>query len=401
MEGGGVLILRITPEALTAELRQIGVHEASIGIFSQRSAIEPLKLFGVRTPAANVLKQEMLSAGSDCAVHCHTIDCREATTDVLLLGTRKHYVELLRKLRPMQFLGLPELAAELAAFLCRTAPVTQLADGRILTYERMLVMGIVNATPDSFFAASRAKAVDDGLKRAAQMLEDGADILDIGGESTRPGSDPVSVEGEIARVAPLIEAVKKRFPSAVLSVDTYRAATAQAAIDAGADIINDISAMESDAAMAATAVKNAAPVILMHMKGTPRTMQDNPVYQDVVRAVTDYLQGRIGYAKAQGLKDTQLLVDPGIGFGKTVEHNLMLMKRLREFTSFGLPVLLAASRKGTIGQVLGGLPPEERLEGTLATTAQAVACGAQMVRVHDVKEHVRLVRMLEAIRQCP
>ena len=394
------MILRITPDALTDELRQIGVHKASISIFGQRSVIEPLKLFAVRTPAANVLKQEMLSAGADCAVHCHTIDCREERTDVLLLGTRKHYYELLRKLRPMTFLGLPELAAELAAFLGQAAPVTQLADGRTLHYERMLIMGILNATPDSFFAASRTQVADNALARAAAMVEDGADILDIGGESTRPGSDPVSAEEEQQRVVPVIEAIKKRFPNTIISVDTYRASTAQAALSAGADIINDISAMEADEQMAATAVKMKAPVVLMHMQGTPRTMQKNPVYQDVTREVTAYLQERIDYAKAQGLRNDQLLVDPGIGFGKNVDHNLTLMKRLREFTSFGLPVLLAASRKGTIGQVLGGLPAEERLEGTLATTAQAVVSGAHLVRVHDVKEHVRLVRMLEAIRQC-
>ncbi len=392
------MILRVTASALEAELRQIGVHEASINIFRQRSAIEPLKLFGVRTPAANILKQEILSAGADCAVHCHTIDCKEEKTDVLLLGTRKHYYELLRKLRPMTFLGLPALAAELAAFLGQAAPVTTLADGRVLTYERLKIMGIINATPDSFFADSRAQLLDAGLARAAAMLEAGADLLDVGGESARPGSEAVSAAEECERVVPLIEAIKQRFPQAIVSIDTYRAGTAKAALAAGADLVNDISALEADAGMAAVAAAAQAPVILMHMQGAPKTMQDNPTYRDVTSDVTAYLQARIDYARAQGLRPDQLLVDPGIGFGKTVAHNLTLMKRLQEFTSFGLPVLLAASRKGTIGQVLGGLPPEERLEGTLATTAQAVVAGAHMVRVHDVKEHVRLVRMLEAIR---
>ena len=392
------MILRVTASALEAELRQIGVHEASINIFRQRSAIEPLKLFGIRTPAANILKQEILSAGADCAVHCHTIDCKEEKTDVLLLGTRKHYYELLRKLRPMTFLGLPALAAELAAFLGQAAPVTTLADGRVLTYERLKIMGIINATPDSFFADSRAQLLDAGLARAAAMLEAGADLLDVGGESTRPGSEAVSAAEECERVVPLIEAIKQRFPQAIVSIDTYRAGTAKAALAAGADLVNDISALEADAGMAAVAAAAQAPVILMHMQGAPKTMQDNPMYRDVTSDVTAYLQARIDYARAQGLRPDQLLVDPGIGFGKTVAHNLTLMKRLQEFTSFGLPVLLAASRKGTIGQVLGGLPPEERLEGTLATTAQAVVAGAHMVRVHDVKEHVRLVRMLEAIR---
>lgn len=282
----------------------------------------------------------------------------------------------------------------------RTRPVTRLADGRLLSYERMLVMGILNATPDSFYSASRTKALGDGLNRAESMLAAGADILDIGGESTRPGSEPVSASEECRRVVPLIKAIKTKFPAAVLSVDTYHAATAEAALDAGADIINDISAMTYDADMASVAVKAKAPVILMHMQGTPKTMQAQPVYRDVVQDVAAYLRGRVNFALAKGLTKEQLILDPGIGFGKTTGHNLALMQRLHLLTDLGLPVLLAASRKTVIGQTLGGLPPEERLEGTLATTAQAMISGAHMVRVHDVAANVRFIRMLEAIQAC-
>lgn len=278
---------------------------------------------------------------------------------------------------------------------------TALSDGRIIKYEKMLVMGILNATPDSFYAASRTAALKSGMDRAESMLAAGADILDIGGESTRPGSDPVSSEEECRRVVVLIHTIKKRFPATVISIDTYHADTAEKAIEAGADIINDISAMRFDSRMAAVAAQAKTPVILMHMQGTPKTMQAQPCYGDVMQHIKNFFKERINYALAQGLNHNQLLIDPGIGFGKTVEHNLKIMKHLHDFTDFHLPVLLAASRKGMIGSVLGNLPPEERLAGTLATTAQASVSGAHLVRVHDVLENVRFIRMMEAIRTCP
>lgn len=282
----------------------------------------------------------------------------------------------------------------------QTRPVTRLADGREISYEKMLVMGILNVTPDSFYGASRAKSLKDGLNRAEAMLTAGADILDIGGESTRPGSDPVSCQEERQRVVPLITEIKKKFSKTILSVDTYRAATAEAALDAGADIINDISAMTYDDAMVSVAAKEKAPVILMHMQGTPKTMQAQPAYEDVVREVGAYLRERAAFALTQGLTKEQLIVDPGIGFGKTATHNLTLLKHLDQLADLGVPVLLAASRKNFIGKALGDLPPEDRLEGTLATTAQAMLCGAHIVRVHDVAAHVRFIRMMEAIQGC-
>lgn len=278
---------------------------------------------------------------------------------------------------------------------------TTLGDGRVIHYTRTLIMGILNATPDSFYAASRSAALDSGLAKAEAILAAGADILDIGGESTRPGADPVSAEEECMRVIPLIRKVRSAFPQAIISVDTYRAKTAEKALDAGADIINDISAMAFDDRMATVAAQAKAPVILMHMQGTPKTMQAQPVYHDIMQHIKEYFKERIHYALTHGLNHEQLIIDPGIGFGKTETHNLTLMKHLHDLTKFNLPVLLAASRKSTIGSVLGDLPPEERLEGTLATTAQAIVSGAHLVRVHDVLENVRFIRMMEAIRKCP
>lgn len=284
--------------------------------------------------------------------------------------------------------------------LTKSPLCTPLADGRMMHYDKMLVMGIINATPDSFYGFSRSTTLNAGLAKAESMLADGADILDIGGESTRPGSRRMTSGEEIQRVIPLITAIKKAFPQSIISIDTYHADTAEKAIAVGADIINDISALMFDERMATVAAQTKAPIILMHMQGTPQTMQAQPVYDDVMQHLQGFFHERIDYALTQGIERCQIILDPGIGFGKTDAHNLTIMHHLQQLTSFDLPILLAASRKSTIGNVLGKLAPEDRLEGTLATTAQAIFSGAHCVRVHDVLENIRFIRMMEAIRQC-
>lgn len=395
------MLLKINPELLPGAIASIGAHPASVPIFTHKAAIVPYKLLQVRTPAANILKQEMLAAGGDAVVPTGCIVNADKYVDVLLLGTLKQYKLLLKKLELMQYFGLKQVAEELqAAVDSALAPQTLktiLADGRVLTYDKMCVMGILNITPDSFYAGSRVPVLDDVLTRAGQMLEQGAQILDIGGESTRPGSDSVDGEEERRRVLPVVAALRKEYPEAILSVDTYRADTAKAALEAGADIINDISAMEADPHMLDVAVRTKAPIILMHMRGTPKNMQQNCQYQDVVQEVAVYLAERAQLLRECGVGRDKIILDPGIGFAKDVEQNLRLMRDLHVLTSFGYPVLLAASRKSTIGAVLGGVPADERLEGTIATSLQAVYAGAQMVRVHDVLENVRAIRMLEAI----
>ena len=395
------MLLKINKELLGEAMASIGAHPASLPIFAHKSEIVPYKLLGVRTPAANILKQEMLAAGGDAVVPTGCIVNADKYVNVLLLGTLKQYKVLLKKLEQMQYFGLKQVAAELeavvAAVLNPTALKTTLADGRVLTYDKMCVMGILNITPDSFYEGSRVSALADVVARAGQMLEQGAQVLDIGGESTRPGSDSVDGDEERRRVLPVIEALRREYPEAVLSVDTYRADTAEAALAVGADIINDISAMEADARMADVVVRSKAPIILMHMRGTPKNMQQNCQYQDVVQEVAVYLAQRAELLREQGVGADKIILDPGIGFAKDVEQNLRLMRDLHVLTSFGYPVLLAASRKSTIGAVLGGVPASERLEGTIATSLQAVYAGAQMVRVHDVQANVRAIRMLEAI----
>lgn len=262
---------------------------------------------------------------------------------------------------------------------------------------RTLVMGVLNTTPDSFFDGGRYDALDAAVARAEQMLAEGADILDIGGESTRPGAEPVPEAEELRRTLPVMEAITARFPQAIISIDTTKSGVAARALQAGACIVNDISGMTFDPRMREVAAQAGALVVLMHIQGTPRTMQKNPHYTDVVAEVRDTLHVHAQRAQQAGISRENIWLDPGIGFGKTLEHNLQLLRHLPTLKSLGYPVLIGTSRKSFIGHLLGGLPPEERLEGTLATLALSVAWGADIVRVHDVQAAVRAVRVADAL----
>ncbi len=397
------MYIRIPCDQVAHELRQMNVHPAGVTIMAGKAVLEPVLIRHVRTPAANIIKQEMLALGAECANETGTINCSQPYTDILLIGSRKQYGHLLTKLASMaKWFGIGEVMKDLERFLDPGPLVTRLTDGRQLTYEKMRVMGILNVTPDSFYASSRVGQEKALLAKAESMLEEGADLLDIGGESTRPGADPVAPEEEIHRVSTAITALRRTFPEAVLSVDTYHAETARAALDCGADIINDVTAGTGDARMIPLAASRQAPIILMHMRGTPKTMvqAEQKVYDHVVRDVTTYLLERAQVCMEAGLGRDQLILDPGLGFAKDGNGNLALCKGLASLTGHGMPVLLAGSRKGFIGNVLGNLPAEERLEGTMALSACAVYAGAQMVRVHDVKQNVRIIRMLEAILAC-
>lgn len=257
------------------------------------------------------------------------------------------------------------------------------------------VMGIVNVTPDSFSGDGLAGDTGKAADYALRLAEEGADILDIGGESTRPGSQPVSAEEEIRRVIPVIEGIRDRTQIAI-SVDTHKSSVARAVVEAGADIINDISGFSHDPELANVAADAGVGVVLMHIRGTPQTMQHNPQYEDVVKEIIESLAGGIRRAEEAGVGRDQIIIDPGIGFGKTVEHNLEILRRLSEFRPLGCPILVGTSRKSFIGSVLD-LPVEERMEGTAATVAIAIVRGADIVRVHDVKSMSRVTRMCDAI----
>jgi dihydropteroate synthase len=264
--------------------------------------------------------------------------------------------------------------------------------------DHTLVMGVVNVTPDSFSDGGLAFATDDAIARGMQLHADGADLVDVGGESTRPYADPVDAAEEIARVVPVVAGLASR--GVVVSIDTVKPEVAEAALEAGAEVVNDVTALASDG-MGELCAAAGAGVVLMHMRGTPRTMQDEPHYEDVVAEVRHFLAGRAAAAESAGIERSRICVDPGIGFGKTLAHNLALLSRLADFGALGHPVMLGASRKGFLGAILeaAGHPAaaSDRDAATSATTALAVASGVAVVRVHDVAAAVQVARIADAI----
>lgn len=267
--------------------------------------------------------------------------------------------------------------------------------GRLLLLEKPVVMGIINLTPDSFYSGSRQQATDAVLAEAGKMLQEGAMILDLGAQSTRPGSERVSEEEELKRLLPALEALSQQFPEAFISVDTFYASVAKAAVEAGACMVNDISAGNMDPAMISTVASLSVPYVLMHMKGSPQTMQQNTDYTDVTREVLDYLIWKKAEITKAGIRD--IIIDPGFGFAKNAAQNFTLLKNIHLFRLLDAPLLLGISRKSFIWKTLG-LTPEEALEGTIAMNTAGLLGGAAILRVHDVKEAVQTIRLVTALQ---
>ena len=277
-----------------------------------------------------------------------------------------------------------------------TPVVLEWPGGRLDFSGGCLVMGILNVTPDSFSDGGEFLDVDKAVARGLEILGQGAAIIDVGAESTRPGAAPVPAVEQIRRAVPVIQRLRAQ-TTAPISIDTQLAAVAEAAFEAGATMLNDISALE-DKAMAAAALQAGVPVVLMHKQGTPETMQQGPQYDDVVAEVLEFLMERAKYAEALGIRRELIFLDPGIGFGKTIEHNLKLLKRLELFAGLGYRLLVGTSRKRFIGQITGRENPAERVAGTAATVALAAMKGASVVRVHDAAEMVDVVRVIGAVQ---
>jgi dihydropteroate synthase len=259
------------------------------------------------------------------------------------------------------------------------------------------IMGILNVTQDSFSDGGLYFDKSAAISRAIQMVEEGADFIDIGGESTRPGSEPVPEEEEIRRTIPVIGTLVKEI-SVPISIDTYKSRVANRALEAGASMVNDVSGLRFDPDMPDVIAYHDVPVVIMHIKGTPKDMQQNPVYEALIPEIMEYLREGIRIAAKAGIKEDKIIIDPGIGFGKTFEHNLDIIRNLSEFTSLGKPILIGPSRKAFIGKVLGDLPPTDRLEGTAAAVAISIFNGANIIRVHDVKEMVHVAKVADAIK---
>ena len=389
-------------EELRRALEELGCDPGGFPYFEGKREIYPLRFRGVDSRAANALKQEMLSRGGDVAVHRHAIDRGVATTDCIVFGTAKELRLLAEKLAAMPYWGLDgvrrELVAALEALKKRrwTLPLPR---GRSLGLgERTLVMGILNLTEDSFFAGSRVADDRCLLERARAMAEGGADLLDLGAESTRPGAEAKTAEEEIARLVPALRALREVLPDMPLSMDTTKASVARSCVEAGADMVNDISGLGFDGDMASTVAELGVPLVLMHIQGVPRTMQEAPHYASLPGDLGSFFEERLARAEGAGLPRDRIILDPGLGFGKTPAHNLELLKHLEYFRPWGLPLLVGHSRKSTLGRVLGLPDPGERLEATLAVTALCAWQGVEIVRVHDVRENVRVVRTVEAVK---
>jgi len=270
--------------------------------------------------------------------------------------------------------------------------------GSLLSGPDPVLMGILNVTPDSFSDGGDFFGVELAVAQAEEMLDDGAHVIDLGGESTRPGSDPVSSDEELRRVIPVIRGILAARPEAVISIDTYRASTAEATLDAGAGIVNDITAL-GDPGMATLIAERGTPVVLMHMLGEPKSMQQDPHYEDVVREVRDFLTDRAERAVRAGVAEENVILDPGIGFGKTLRHNLELLNSLDAFVQIGYPVLVGASRKGFLGNITGSDDAKDRLFGTVATSIVAYERGARLFRVHDVRANREALEVAAAVRR--
>ncbi len=391
------VILVSSLEDAAREMERIGVSPGGVRAMIGKCLSVIIKISGASVPVAHVLKQQMLSIGGDAAVARDVLTHAVDSTDILLMGTHTQMRDLAGKLAWQPF-DIPALGESIAAILDKLESKPQealVARGHTIAVgERVQIMGILNVTPDSFSDGGHYLQPSEALTRAREMVSEGADIVDVGGQSSRPGSTPISEDEEITRVVPVVEALASEW-NGPISVDTYRAEVARRALEAGACIVNDITALGADPDMASVVAGGDAACVLMHMRGTPADMQNAPSYTDLMGEITGFLERAVNDAVSAGVREDAIVVDPGIGFGKTASHNLEILRRLTEMSVLGRPVLVGPSRKAFIGKVLDA-PVEDRLEGTLAATAFAVVQGARILRVHDVKPVVRAVRMVEA-----
>jgi len=365
-----------------AALKTLGVESGGVSIMAKKMELFYFFIKDLKTPAANILKQDALSIGADLAVPGGVILCEKPAYNCILIGTKKH-MEILSRKELAQPFGLKTLAHELKKFLSlKRFPVQ--------------IMGVINANDDSFFEGSRFVA-EDAIIQIEKMMHDGANIIDVGAVSSRPGADAVSEMEELKRIKPICDLIKEKNlnEKVIFSIDSTTPSVVEYALNSGFTIVNDISGA-SDETIINLAVTYNTKLCIMHMHGTPQTMQKDPVYDNVMVEVSNFFEERIAKCEALGLSKENIILDVGIGFGKTLEHNLTLIKNLTHFTHFGCEVLIGASRKSMIDKIISSTT-EERLPGTLAIHLKAVENGASIVRCHDVAEHKQALAVLNAL----
>lgn len=389
-----VLLLRDIEEVRSV-FRAMGVSAGGIKIMDSKALFRLVRVKELDIRAANILKQEMLSRGGEVATSREVYEMGGNRAECLVMGTLSQYERLIPKLRSQPF-GLRELAGALEAVLQNAEDRPPRCHPGLDLSDRPLIMGIVNVTTDSFSNYGEHADPEVAVRAAWEMVEQGADMIDVGGESMRPGSDRVSVEEELARVLPVVEALAGDLPVPI-SVDTYKSGVAARALERGAFMINDVSALRMDPEMVNVVRDAGCPVALMHMQGEPRTMQENPEYENVVEDIYSFFLERLETAVEGGVEEENLLLDPGLGFGKNLQHDLDIVSNMSSFRSLGRPLILGASRKRFIGDVLGLPEPRDRVQGTVATTVMAAVQGVDIVRVHDVRENAQAAALARAV----
>lgn len=380
------------------EMGKVGVDPTGMKLMKGKTLHYNLKVEGIDPRTANLLKQEMLSVGGDAALDRRGLDCSSSSTGALLMGTEKQFEKLSSKLE--QYPDLQPFGQSLKEILRNLSRAHYTIRCRKRTFtlgKQTLLMGVLNVTPDSFSDGGIFFDKEKAIARGLKMVEEGADFIDIGGESTRPGSKPLGLDEELRRVIPVIEFLAKEV-DVPISIDTYKSAVAKKAIEAGAQIINDISGLHLDPSLSQVAAKEDVPLVLMHIRGNPETMQKNIHYESFFSEIIQYLKDSIQRAESAGVDPEQIIIDPGIGFGKTVEDNLLILKNLQEFKILGKPLLLGTSRKSFIGKILNA-DVTERLEGTLSSIVVGVLNGAHIIRCHDVIQAKRAIAIADAVRQ--
>ena len=366
-----------------AALKVLGVESGGVSIMAKKMELFYFFIKDLKTPAANILKQDALSIGADLAVPGGVILCEKPVYDCILIGTKKH-MEILSRKELAQPFGLKTLAKELKSFLAvQNFPLQ--------------IMGIVNANDDSFFEGSRFVA-EDAITQIEKMIDEGATIIDIGAVSSRPGADEVSESEELKRIEPICDMIKeqKLTQKVTFSIDSYTPSVVEYALDSGFTVVNDITGASNEEIITLV-LKHKAKLCIMHMQGDPKSMQKDPMYEDVMLEVSDFFEERISKCEVLGLSRENIILDVGIGFGKTLEQNITLIKNMTHFQVFGCEILIGASRKSLIDKIIP-TRTEERLPGTLALHLKAVENGANIVRCHDVSEHKQALRVFEVLR---
>lgn len=394
-----IVISRTRSRFIAREMLAIGATPEGVKIMAARGRCYAVKLHRLSRLEANILKQELLNAGGDLAVHKDVVTERIESTDAVATFTydQWHGVASILEQQPWSLPAISKVISQAIEYSDSSPTALQLSGRALALPNAPLVMGIINVTPDSFYAGSRKDSTADAIEAGMQMFRDGASIVDVGAESTRPGSGAVPEDEEIRRAIPVIAELASH---GIVSVDTTKSRVAKEAIAAGASIVNDISAGTFDDEILNAVADRKCGFVLMHMKGTPMNMQDNPTYADVISEVMGHLRARVSAAVSARISRDSLIIDPGIGFGKLLEHNLQIVARLSDFRSLGIPVLVGLSRKSFIQKCGGGEKPEDRLDGTTAAHALCVAAGVSILRVHDVKEACSALNVAREIVRC-